>query len=390
MRLEPLPKEKWKGCILPMSYTTEEFYDVELSMRERGFSANFIKKRFDAPITHTPEEHDFPDKLYQEHWEGAYAWGVVENGKLLAAIETCPEEWSNRLMVTELWVDESIRRRGVAHSLMALAKEQARRERRRAIKLETQSCNVNAIAFYLSEGFSLIGFDSCCYTNEDIARREVRMEMGIIIEKRPKFAPGELEIRPERPEDYHSAELMTQRAFWNKHHLGCDEHYLVHKLRGDAAYLPMLSRIAAHDGRVVGGIYYSKATVTGERGREEVLTFGPLCVDPEYQGRGIGEALFYETAKLAKKAGYKGIVIYGEPDYYPRLGFKACDVFGITTPDGKNFPAFMGYDLIPGGLNIPGAFREAEVFSDLPANEVEEYNKLFPPLEKQRFPGQWD
>ena len=45
--------------------------------------------------------------------------------------------------------------------------------------------------------------------------------------------------------------------------------------------------------------------------------------------------------KLAANKGYKGIVILGEPDYYPRIGFKTCDNFNITTADGKNFDAFI-------------------------------------------------
>ena len=49
--------------------------------------------------------------------------------------------------------------------------------------------------------------------------------------------------------------------------------------------------------------------------------------------------------KLAKNQGYNGIVIFDEPEYYPRIGFKTCDHFNITTVDGKNFDAFMAYEL---------------------------------------------
>lgn len=91
------------------------------------------KRKADPPISHYPEKYDFPDKLYQAHWEKATAWGIVEerNGKreLRACIETCPEEWSNRLIITELWVHEEMRRQGVGHQLMAIAKEQAKRKR---------------------------------------------------------------------------------------------------------------------------------------------------------------------------------------------------------------------------------------------------------------------
>ena len=96
----------------------------------------------------------------------------------MAAIETAPEEWSNRLRITELWVDQCLRGQGIGHSFMELAKERARQEKRRAVILETQSCNVNAIGFYLHEGFTLIGFDSCCYRNNDLERKEVRVELG--------------------------------------------------------------------------------------------------------------------------------------------------------------------------------------------------------------------
>ena len=81
-------------------------------------------------------------------------------------------------MVTELWVHESLRRQGIAHQLMAVAKEQAVLEHRRAIILETQSCNVGAISFYQQEGFEPIGIASCCYSNCDLERREVRINMG--------------------------------------------------------------------------------------------------------------------------------------------------------------------------------------------------------------------
>jgi ribosomal protein S18 acetylase RimI-like enzyme len=97
---------------------------------------------------------------------------------MMACIEICPEEWSNRLMVTELWVSDELHRRGIGTALMNLAKEQAKLQNRRAIILETQSCNVRAISFYRSQGFELIGYDTCCYTNRDIARHEIRFNFG--------------------------------------------------------------------------------------------------------------------------------------------------------------------------------------------------------------------
>lgn len=386
-----LPKEQWKGHIIPMGYTTNEYYDVAVNQTEMGFQAFIEKKCFPEPVTHTPEEYDFPDRLYADYRPGACAWGVVVDGELVGAIETEPEEWSNRLRITELWVADQYQKQGMGHALMEVAKEQARLERRRAIMLETQSCNVNAIGFYLHEGFTLIGFDTCCYRNDDLQRKEVRLELGWFQVRGPKLQPDEVEIRQERPEDWYQTEEMTRDAFWNKHQQGCDEHYLVHELRKSPDYLPQISRIAVKDGEVIGTIMYSKSTVEDGEHIYDVITFGPLCVSPKWQGCGVGELLLKETMKLAAEAGYSGIVIFGEPDYYPRLGFQTCDRFGITTADGKNFDAFMGIELIPGAMKeIQGRFHEAQVFETLEKEKVEAYNQNFPEKKKQYFPRQWD
>ena len=385
-----LPKDKWKGTMLPIKYTTDKYYGVLVNKTDNGFTIGIQKKDFEEPITHTPEEYDFPDKLYEEHWENAFAWGVLIDGELIAAIETDQELWSNRLRITELWVVEEYQKQGIGHALIEVAKEQARLERRRAIILETQSCNVNAIDFYQHEGFTLIGLDTCCYTNNDLQRKEVRLEFGWFPEEKKRLTDEEVEIRMETESDWYDVELMTQRAFWNKHQPGCDEHYLVHKLRHHEDYLPELSRIAVKDGQVIGCIMYSKSRIVDGEDTHETITFGPLCVEPRWQGCGVGELLLRETMSLAANKGYKGIIIFGEPDYYPRFGFKTCDNFNITTSDGKNFDAFMGIGLAKDSLKgIKGRFHESEVFSNIIKGEVEEYNKGFPKLQKMKFPGQW-
>ena len=175
-----LPKEQWKGTPIPMATRNDSYYDFEISPLDHdGCTIYIVRKPAEQDIVHTPEEYDFPDGLYQDHWEKAEAYGVVgSGGEMLACIEVCPEEWSNRLMVTELWVSEELRRKGIGKRLMDKAKEIAVNQKRRAVILETQSCNTKAIAFYLSQGFELIGFDTCCYTNNDIGRREVRINLG--------------------------------------------------------------------------------------------------------------------------------------------------------------------------------------------------------------------
>ena len=198
-------------------------------------------------------------------------------------------------------------------------------------------------------------------------------------------------IRKENERDYFEVEYMTKKAFWNKYVPGCTEHYLVHILRQSEDYLPELSRIAEINEEIVGAIMYSKAYVIDGVNKIEVLTFGPLCVEPSYQNKGIGGALLEETMELARKAGYKAIIIFGEPGYYPKHGFKTCDNFGITTKDSKNFDAFMGIELVKDGLKeVKGKFYESEAFESLLPEKVEEFDKKFPYMEKLKLPGQWE
>ena len=157
IKIVALPKEKWKGVPIPMVTKSDSYYDLEMSpLDQNGCTVALVRKPAEREIVHTPEEYDFPDSLYQDHWEKAEAYGVLgSNGALLACIEVCPEEWSNRLMITELWVLETLCRQGIGKRLMDKAKEIAIRQNRRAVILETQSCNTNAIGYNKFRIFAL-------------------------------------------------------------------------------------------------------------------------------------------------------------------------------------------------------------------------------------------
>jgi ribosomal protein S18 acetylase RimI-like enzyme len=177
--VQPLPIEQWKGHKLPFSYSSTHFYDAVITQSDGIFSAVFTKTPFETQYNHVDEGFD---SLYQDHWDGAEAYGIFDGGNLAACIEIWREEWSNRLRVTEMWVAESYRRQGLGAKLMSFAKQKAAKLKCRAVMLETQSCNANAIEFYLSQGFTFFGFDRSCYGNRDVERREVRLELGIYLE----------------------------------------------------------------------------------------------------------------------------------------------------------------------------------------------------------------
>ena len=197
-------------------------------------------------------------------------------------------------------------------------------------------------------------------------------------------------IRKETKEDYYNTEHMVMRAFWNIHGPGCNEHYLVHVLRQAPEYLPELSRVAELDGRIVGAIFYSVAKVVENGEEHEVLTFGPLAVEPTCFNMGIASKLLKTTMTLAKEAGYSGIVICGEPDYYPKHGFVTCDRFGIKHPTLGNFDAFMACPLNSAFEDVHGTLYESPAFEACEDEDrVQEYTKQFPYYKPLKLSCQW-
>lgn len=196
-----------------------------------------------------------------------------------------------------------------------------------------------------------------------------------------------MNIRLECPADQYVVEELTRDAHWDgsweAEPCVCDVHLLVYRLRTCPSYVPELNYVAEMNGKIVGHIIYSKSKIVDTAGNEhETLTFGPLSVLPEYQNLGIGKALIRHTFNEAKRLGYRAVLIFGHPDYYPRAGFRRAAEFGITTSDGKNFDAFMAYPLYDGALaGISGKYFNDPVYDDLSGEDVQEFDKKFPAKE---------
>jgi len=92
--------------------------------------------------------------------------------------------------------------------------------------------------------------------------------------------------------DYEETENLTREAFWDVYKPGCDEHLILHKMRCIPAFVPDLDLVICENGKIVGSIIYSKATVINNEKREfEVLCLGPISVLPSKQRKGIGSLL---------------------------------------------------------------------------------------------------
>lgn len=193
----------------------------------------------------------------------------------------------------------------------------------------------------------------------------------------------QIQLRRETPEDYRMVEELTKKAFWNLHEPGCNEHYLIHELRGSDAFIYDLDYVAVVEDKIVGHIAYTESQIVSEDGDDvTVLTFGPISVLPQYQRQGIGRRLIEHTRSIAKDLGYKAIIIYGDPMIYSRVGFRPAEEFKISTPDKAYVAALQACELYEDALTgVSGQFHEDVIFH-VDAEEAEKFDKSFPQIEK--------
>lgn len=183
--------------------------------------------------------------------------------------------------------------------------------------------------------------------------------------------------------DFTITENITREAFWNVYKPGCSEHMVLHNLRKSQSYIKELDLVAFCNDQIVGHIISTKAKAVDSLNKEyEVLCVGPLSVLPDFQKKGIGGELMKESIKIARRLEFRGMILFGNPDYYHRFGFRNAKGFEITTKDYQNFEPFMALELFENALtDVKGRFIEDESFN-VNEDELNEFEKQFPYKEK--------
>jgi putative acetyltransferase len=198
-----------------------------------------------------------------------------------------------------------------------------------------------------------------------------------------------IKIRNEEETDYERVEEITRKAFWNLYIPGCNEHYLVHVMRFHEDFLPELDLVIEVDNQIIGNIMYTKAKLVDESGEEkEILTFGPVCIMPEYQRMGYGKMLMEHSFEQAIALGYDVIVIFGNPSNYVSRGFKSCKKYNICLENGTYPAAMMVKELKPESLD-----GRKWVYYDSPVmkiveQEAERFDESLEKMEKKYQPSQ--
>ena len=223
--------------------------------------------------------------------------------------------------------------------------------------------------------------------------------MGIMGEEGPRFIKfrenimdSNIIIRPERPGEYRDVENLVRESFWNVYRPGCSEHYVIHVLRDDPAFVKELDLVMELDGRLIGQNMFMKTVIEADDGRSiPVLTMGPICITPELKRKGYGKKLLDYSLEKATELGFGAVLFEGNIGFYGHSGFTYARNFSIRyhdLPEGTDDSFFLCRELIPGYLDgITGVYQTPQGYYVDDA-EVEAFDKGFPPREKLKLPGQ--
>jgi putative acetyltransferase len=175
-------------------------------------------------------------------------------------------------------------------------------------------------------------------------------------------------VRRERPADHRAVRALHVAAFTVDPVSGAlrtqddvVEARLVDELREDAGFLPHLSLVAVDGDDVVGHVIATRGWL--EPLGSPALGLGPLGVQPDLQGRGIGAVLVHALLAVAEACEEPVVALLGSPGYYGRFGFVRSTDLGITPPDPSWGDYFQARRPVPGMAE--GRFRYAAPFDRL-------------------------
>ena len=129
----------------------------------------------------------------------------------------------------------------------------------------------------------------------------------------------ELIIRGEHPTDLAAIHDLVAAAFQRP-----DEAFLVDHLHSDGACV--ISLVAVDGDEIVGHVLFSRMVAPFR-----ALGVGPVSVRPNRQRAGIGSQLIRTGLDQAREAGWQGVFVVGDPNFYTKFGFDPAFASGFIS-----------------------------------------------------------
>jgi len=155
-------------------------------------------------------------------------------------------------------------------------------------------------------------------------------------------------------------------------------------LRDHQDFIKELDYVAEIDGNIIGSIMYSKSfLIYDDAEMIQTVSFGPLCVHPDYQRKGIGTALIEKTKMMVQEMNIPAIIIYGDPHNYCKHGFKNGIDYQVSNLDGEYPLGLLVLELQPGFFGRKNwKVKQSDVFK-YDQEKAVEFDKTFKEKEKK-------
>ena len=129
--------------------------------------------------------------------------------------------------------------------------------------------------------------------------------------------------------------MVIEKAF-------CDEENklimnLVVELSEETISPSIKSLVAEVDNQVIGYVSFSPIFLKSDSSISGYI-LAPLAVVPKHQKKGIGSNLIKSGIDMLTENGVGAILVYGDPDYYRRFGFKAEIGLSFVPPYSLQYP----------------------------------------------------
>lgn len=112
---------------------------------------------------------------------------------------------------------------------------------------------------------------------------------------------------------------------------------LVQELSRETTSPSIKSLVAEVDNQVIGYVSYSPIVLKSDSSISGYI-LAPLAVSPEHQKQGVGSNLITSGIDMLTRDGADVLLVYGDPAYYGRFGFKEEIGRTFTPPYPLEYP----------------------------------------------------
>jgi len=161
------------------------------------------------------------------------------------------------------------------------------------------------------------------------------------------------QVRPESASDAPLVEHLNEISFGPGRYAKA-----AYRLRDGVDPVSGLSFVAVDGTALLGSIRFWPVEI----GMEKSLLLGPLAVQPDLRGRGIGIALMQHGIEAAREQGHASIVLVGDEPYYVRVGFARIPPGRVRFPGPVDPARVLGLSLQHNVmLTLQGEVRRARI-----------------------------